>query len=284
MAASNELKTLVDQMPDPDERKMHTKNIDQAKIGKALAGIRAGGAASVRGLIELLGTPGSEGDVKPHYALHALANHILQTGDEAARREFGEVVAGALGADHSVEVKAYLCQELQWAGGTEAVSALGGLLLDEALTEAASMALVSMGEGSEAQFLKAFPGARGRSRLNILQGLGAVGGEASRGALREGLKDTDRDSRVVAGWGLARQGNPASVNDLMAAADRAEGWERIQALKHGLVLAEGLARSGKSDEAAKVYRHLGEICQDPSEAHVKEAAERGLGAFSKTPA
>ena len=56
------------------------------------------------------------------------------------------------------------------------------------------------------------------------------------------------------------------------------GWERIQAGKHCLVLAEKLTASGKKVEAAKIYTHLRDTRTDPSEKYIREAAERGLAA------
>ena len=101
MAASEDLKTLVNQLPDPDRRGMFCTDIDKAKIEQAIAAIHQGGKDNVLGLIDLLAGPGQPGDVKPHYALHCLGNHILQIKDEAARREFGQTLASQLGGEPS---------------------------------------------------------------------------------------------------------------------------------------------------------------------------------------
>ena len=45
----------------------------------------------------MLGKPGSPEDVKPHYALHCLANYTLVRRDEEARKELAETLAEALG-------------------------------------------------------------------------------------------------------------------------------------------------------------------------------------------
>ena len=101
MAVSEQLKTLVDQMPNADGRGMYCTDIDKEKIEKAIAQIHQGGKENVLGLIDMLGGPGSDQDVKPHYALQCLANHVLQSRDEQARREFAEVLAGQLGSERS---------------------------------------------------------------------------------------------------------------------------------------------------------------------------------------
>jgi hypothetical protein len=68
MAVSEQLKTLVDEMPNPDGRGMYCTDIDKEKIEKAIAQIHQAGKENVLGLIDMLGEPGSDQDVKPHYA------------------------------------------------------------------------------------------------------------------------------------------------------------------------------------------------------------------------
>jgi len=256
MAVSEKLKTLVGQLPEPDDKGMLTVDIDEEKIERAVAEIAAGGQEQFVGLVEMLGEPGSTDNVKPHYALHCLANHVLTTGDEKARKELCQTMAAQLDGGLSSYNKAFLCQELQWAGGAEAAAALGKLLLDEELVEPATMALSAIGDGAAEQFRAALPQARGKCRLNVIQGLGAVGDARSVDALRQALGDSDREVRLAAGWGLARMGDAGSVDALLKASDREPGWERIQATKHCLVLAEKLDAAGKKDLAQKIRRHL----------------------------
>ncbi len=278
MAVSEKLKALVDQMPDPDGRGLLTENIDKEKIEKAVAEIHQGGRENVLGLVEMLGEPGSDENVKPHYALHCLANHVLIIKDENARRELCQALVAALDGDLSSYNKAFLCQELQWAGGKEAIPALGKLLLDEAAVEPAAMAMAAIGDGAAEQFRRALPQAEGKCRLNVIQGLGAVEDAPSAGALREALGDPDREIRLAAGWGLARIADARSVDALLKAADVEPGWERIQAAKHCLMLAERLSQAGNKGAAAKIYKHLRDTRSDPKEKYIRAAAAKALAA------
>ena len=118
MAASEQLKALVDQMPDPDARGMYCTDIDKEKIEKAIAEIHQGRQGEHPGPDRHAGRARQRGDdVKPHYALHCLANYVLQAA--RTRRPAGssaEALASQLCGDR-LEVRAgYLCQELQWAG------------------------------------------------------------------------------------------------------------------------------------------------------------------------
>ena len=278
MAVSEKLKSLVAKLPDPDGRGMLTENIDKDKIEGAVAEIAKGGRPLVEGLVEMLGEPGSEENVKPHYALHCVANYVLIAKDEGARRQLCETLASKLDSDLTTYNKAFLCQELQWAGRGEATPALGKLLLDEALVEPASMALVAIKDGAADQFLAALPKARGKCRLSIIDGLAALADPKAAGVLKEALKDADREVRLAAGAGLAKLGAAGSVDLLIKAADCEPGWERIQQTKHCLVLAEKLAAAGKKAEAGKIYNHLRSTRKDASEKYIREAAEKALSA------
>jgi hypothetical protein len=276
MAVSEQLKALVDQLPDPDGRGMLTENVDKDKIEKTIAVLAQGGADSVRGLVEMLGEPGSDQDAKPHYALHCLANYTLVTDDEKARKQLCEVLAAELGGDGTDYVKSFLCQTLQWAGRRESVSALGQLLTDQALCDPAAMALVAIKDGAAEQLRAALPKASGACRLAVIHSLAALADAGSATALKEAVKDADREVRIAGGAGLAKLGDASAVDLLIGAADAEPGWERIQAAKNCMVLAENLLANGKKSDAEKIYRYLHETRTDPSEGYIRDAAAEAL--------
>ncbi len=283
MAISEKLQSLVAEMPDPSGVGMLTDNIDKEKTDRAVAAIFQGGRENFLGLIEMLGEPGTEENVKPHYALHCVLNRALIVNDDSAQRTFCEVLAANLNGDLSTDNKAFLCQELQWAGGKESIEALGTLLLDEDLVEQATMTLIAIG-GSNAcgQFDKALPEAKGKCRLNVIHGLAALAHCQNLSVFREALGDTDPEVRIVAGVGIAKTAPvgpvPAAIDELIKAADGSSGWERIQQTKNCLILAEGLLENGKKDEAAKIYKHLRATRTDPSEEYIRDIAEKALAA------
>lgn len=276
MAVSNELKALVAQMPDPDGRGMYTENMDKGKIDKAVAAICEGGADNVRGLVEMLGAPGSDEDVKPHYALHCVVNHTLVVKDEKARKAFCEALAAELAGEHSDYNKSFLCQTLQWAGRREAVDALGKLLVNEALCDPAAMALAAIKDGAADVLRGAAPKAKGKCRLAIIDALAALADAGSASVLKDALDDPDREVRIAAGAGLASIGDASAANALIEAAKVEPGWERIQATKNCMVLAEKLAAAGKKSDADQIYKYLRDTRKDASEQYVREAAEKAM--------
>ena len=278
MSVSEELKSLVAQMPDPDGRGMYTENIDTEKIERAITAIHKGGREFAAGLVAMLGAPGTVENVKPHYALHCLANHVLAVKDENGRRQLVEALCGKLLSDDvALHNKRYLCELLQWAGRREACAALGRVLGDENLAEPAAMALVAIRDGAAEQFSAALPKVQGKCRLNVIHGLAALGDGSAAAPLRAALADEDREVRLAAGHGLALATNAEDADRLLQAAEGAEGWERIQQTQSCLILAERLDAAGRKDAAAKIYSRLRDTRKDPSERYVREAAIKALG-------
>ena len=282
MAVTEQLKNLVQQLPDPDGRGMYTENMDKEKIDAATAAIAKGGKENMLGLIEMLGEPGSVEDVKPHYALHCVLNHALIAGDEKLRKEFSEVLASQLGNRQlHPENRAYLCQELQWAGRDEACEALGKVLLDEDVTDAAATALAGIGgERAARQLRSAAAKAKGKARLNLIDALAALSEPKSAETFRAALSDSNREVRIASAVGLAKLGQMDAVEPLFQTADNSQGWERTQLTKACLILAESFARAGKKADAKRVYERLKKTRTSDAEKHIRHAAELGLAAIA----
>ena len=238
-----------------------------------MAAIQKGGREYVLGLIDML-VPQGQGDGKAHYALHCVGNcTLIRQGRGRRGRSSARRWPTQLGGDRTKEVQAYLCQELQWAGHSEAAPRWASCLNDEELSARPRWPWWRIRDGAAEQLRAALPNAQGICRLNIVQALGAVGDTQSVPALRTALTDTDREVRLAAGWGLSRMGDAGSAEALMKAADAEPGWERIQATKHCLVLAEKLTAAGKKEAAKGIYDSLRKTRTDPSEAYIVEGID-----------
>lgn len=280
MALTEALRKIIDRLPSADSRGMFTENIDKEAIDEAIADIYAGGSEYAVALVEMLAEPGSEADVKPRYALHCLLNHVLINKDDAARKQWCETLGKELAADRPKHVKAYLCQELGWAGGRECVAALGKLLHDGDLCSAACMALVAIRDGAAEQLRAEYANAKGKPRLEILHALAALAEPQSAEVFDAALKDDTREMRIVAAEGLANVGEPAATELLLSAAQQAAGWERTKLVGSCLVLAERLVANGKNDAARGIYDRLEKLAGDGADRHVREAATRGIAALA----
>jgi len=281
-----DIATLVNKLPDPDEHGLLSV-IDKEVVENVIDELRRGGPVrqaqgqlrSLRALIDMLAVPGEGEDfnppdvrrIKARYAIHVWAVKVCQNA-EKDRRLFATTLASQLGGDRPKPVQEFLIQQLQVAGHQEVVPALGKLLCDDELCDAAAMALVAIGTGAAEQLRAALPKAKGRCRLIILQNLGVVRDHGAIDALREAAHDQDRENRVAAIWALANIGDSQSVDLLLEAADKSQGWERIKATKACLLLAENLMTAGKKTEAKKIYSHLADT-RTGHEQYIREAAE-----------
>jgi hypothetical protein len=282
MAVTENLKSLVNQFPVPISGRLLDPDLDKEKMEKIAATIAEGGKKNILGLIEMLDTPGSQKNVKPHFLLHCVVNHALIAGNEKMRKEFCEAMASQLGNKNLLPYnRAYLCQELQWAGRDEACPALGKMLLDQDLTDDAATALAAIGgERAASQLRGALIKAKGKARLNLIDALAALVDSKSAGIFKKALHDKDREVRIAAAIGLAYLGQEDSAEPLFKAIDSAKGWEKFQITKTNLVLAEKLVEAGKKSIAKRIYERLLKTKTDDSEQFIHEAAQLGLAAIA----
>jgi len=308
MATNINIAELVEQMPETDNdilakrqaaEAQNTEQKDQKKkparygeaskftgpdpgaAAKIFETILGGGRGAIVELIGLIRDP-SDSDFKNYkagYLLHGLAIYAGRPGQEARRLLFAETVAEQLGqSGPSKAVKAFLIRELQAAGGKEVVNALARQLQDEELCEPATQALLAIREGAGSAMQKALSSAQGKNRVTIIQALGVLRDTGAVKELTVSLANDDSNVRLAAAWALANMPAPNSWQALLKLADGSENWERIQATKACLLLAEKVAGSDKSI-AKRIYTQLRDTRKEPSEAYIRAAAEKGLSAI-----
>ena len=266
--------------PDPWGAASKFTGPDPDAAEKIFTEIFSGGRQSITELINLVREP-SDPDYKNYkagYVLHGLAILAGREGQEKNRRLLAETLASNLGSDkHSKPVKAVFIRELRTLGGKESVSALGKQLLDDELCSDATLALLTIRDGAAAQFRSALEKTKGRNRVAMLHALGTLQDKDSAAAFKKALNDSDRDASHTAAWALANLGEASAADALLKFADSAEGWERTEATRHCLLLAERLATNGKQSQANRIYAHLRDTRKDPSEHHIRELSEKALG-------
>jgi len=274
---ASQLKELVDQMPVPDKKGLYSQ-IDKTVVDKAINQIYAGGSQNITGIIDMIVEPGKGDDVKPRYALHCLAVKAKSVG-KASQMQYVQALAAQLGGGRPKAVQQYLLQEIPYAGGKCVVAIIGKLLTDEALCESAAQALVNIGEGAVEQFRAALGKVKGPSLLTVVQNLGVLRDKASVKSLQQAAASDNRKMRLVAAWALANIGDAGSIGVVTKVASAKVGsWERIEATRACMLLAERLIASGQKGEAMKIYAHLRETRTDPTEAYVKELVRKAIAA------
>ena len=272
---ASQLKSLVDQMPDPDGRGLYSK-IDKTAVDKAVSQIHAGGARDITGVIDMLVEHGKGDDVKARYALHCLAVHAKTLG-QPAQQQYVRALAAQLGGARPKNVQRFLIQEIPIAGGKCVIDVLGKLLTDEALCERAAQAVTAIGDGAAEQFRKALPNVKGKCLLTVIQNLGVLRDKASVPALIKAAASADREMRLVAAWGLANIGDGAGVDAVLKVASAKVGsWERIEATRACMLLAERLVVAGNKAVGVEIYKQLRDTRKDASEKYVRDLAIKAM--------
>ncbi len=280
MIAADDLSKVVEKFPSPDDQGI-LSGADREAMLQAVAEMQSLGRDGVVALVNLLKGPAQGGDTRPHHLLHALAVSV-SAQDSELRKTVAEALASTLQPDRPREVNAFVIRQLQVAGGVEVVPVLGQVLSDPELCEPATQALLAIGSAAAETLRNALSEVPDPCRLTVAQALGVLRDQPSVPALTDLLTSADEELRLAAVWGLARIGQPSSINSVLQAADDATGYERIKATQACLLLAENLAHADEKDDARRVYQHLQETRTDERERYVREAVSIGLAAIDGT--
>ena len=269
-------KEIIKAFPDPKGGILNI--IDKEACEKAVGQILAGGDKTLRELVDLILEPGKGNDVQARHALHATAIRVGGPDKKKVRRAFASVLASTLADERPKSVKGFILRQLQVCGGPEEGAAIASFLTDgdEHLYEYAAQALEAIGPATVEHFRKAYPKAKGKPRLTVLQGLGVLRDEKSAAVFRAAVQVDELEIRLAGLWGLMRIASGEDAKLLLETAEKEKGWGRIKATGYCLQLAEALAAMGKKKEATRIYQHLHNTRKGPAEAHSREAARLGL--------
>jgi hypothetical protein len=278
-----------------------------ALLGEHVAAAAKADKAGLRNLIRDVGeTFGAEDGVQAKYTLHGLAIWAARPSRSfddlfeaipSTDREVGEdavtdflhapafdrrLVAGALAeelaADHSKELKAFLCRQLQWCGEAEDVPALAPLLADDRLCEPATQALLAIGGEAAAKALRdALPKADGGRRVTILKAVGRLQDAASAAEARKDTGAEDRDLRLTALWALAKMGDGQAAEAELDAAAADPSFAQRMAFAAALLLARRLGEAGKTDAGEAICRRCMQQAEQREAVHERLAALDALG-------
>jgi len=237
---------------------------------------------AIKKLLGLLTPPGppNDNDIKARFALHGLARCVLSPKLRDTKRPmFCKALSAHLDTDAHPEIKRFVIRQLHVAGGPSAIEALGRCVADKELGGPATQALIRIGDAKAAAAMRAaLPKAEPASQKWIAQGLGVLRDAQSVGELLKLTKSDDTALRLTAFEALGNIGDGSAV-DAFLGAKMPEGlYERTRLTNATLVLSQRLAEAKKSDQAAKVCRHLWARRTQADERHVRCAALSGLTA------
>ncbi|MBI2422030.1 MAG: HEAT repeat domain-containing protein [Candidatus Hydrogenedentes bacterium] len=211
-AAAADLEGLLKQLPGKD----------YAGTARVCEAIVAEGADAIAGLCARLVPLGKGDDNAVRYALSGMAKHVTRAGAANERETYVAGLVAGLAQQPEPECKAFILQQLQFAGTDTAVTAIAPLVNDAGVTNEAIMALTAIGTPVAADALKtAEAGAGDAVKANI-------------------------------GFALARMAtSPAEVT----ASSVPESTEGV-ILPERFIEARDLAQAGKTRKAARICKEL----------------------------
>lgn len=284
---SAKLAQLVDQMPHPskgtppppDKKSPGTPDgiladVDKKAVDAALAEIEAGGREVVLQLCDLLVDSQPAKDSRVRHAIHALMTRACGAGDEK-RKGFAGALVEAVGKARPVEPTAFLIRQIQFCAGEEVVPALAKFLTNDELAAPAIAAMQSIGSASAPALRDALKASNGRTQIGIVLALGSLRDEKSADLIRPLIQPAEGQLLLAAAWAAAQLADSDAVPALMNLPP-GQGFDRIKLNSACILLAENLAKAGKTEDAKMLYRHLRETRLQPTEAHVRDAAKRGM--------
>ncbi len=173
------------------------------------------------------------------------------------RKALAAKMSAMLGSDATPDCKQFLCGQLSLIGSAAEVPILAGLLGDKELSLAARSALERIpDEAAPAALRKAMAGAQGPSLIGLVNTLGERRDASSVAVIARHLGSKDPAVAGAAIEALGKIGGSAAAKALSGV--EAALPERLGPIRDDALLrcAEGLAGSGRTDEAEKIYRAL----------------------------
>ena len=187
-----------------------------------------GGKAVVDELLALVGEAfGDAEGVKAKYALHGMALYAGRPGAPGDRKMVAAALAAHLGANHSEDLKAFVCRQLQYCGRDDDVRALAPLLAHERLCEPAAQALAAIGGAKATAALRhALRSAESKRRVTVITALGFLADTDALPDIRGAATNADPNVRLAALYALANAGDAQAVDICIKAIGAKASFER----------------------------------------------------------
>lgn len=202
--------------------------------------------------------PQGEGDDnKARYALSGLAFYVSRPGAETERAMYAGAILEALNSASSSLVKTFFINQLQLAGGKEAVGPLSKFLDDADLCEPATMALVRINTSEvPAVFVKAISTVKDAQRPTIIRAIGQLRANEAAQALLPYCGSDEINTRRLALFAIANIGDASAGDVLAKAADGSPAYDRGHATALYLLWVRRQAEAGNKERAAGICREL----------------------------
>jgi len=246
---------------------------DFAQGAPLIAEIIKAGPAGLKELCGMITPPDNVADAKARFALHGVVLYVKRPGAKAEAAMVEKALLGALASAKQADLKQFFIHQIELCGSDLAAKALGKLLGDERLCDAAARALLQIrSDGAIAEIRAALTGATGARLITIVRALGKARDKASAKAIARCAASDETTLRHVAWFALANIGD-ASATGVLAKASEAKGnYERSIGMKYYLLLARRIGEDGDKSACAKICRGLLAARIKPTDGNARCAA------------
>jgi hypothetical protein len=245
---------------------------EEQRIYKELIG---SGAANLNQLTSMVTPNGQEAGVKARYAVSLLSHTVV---DAQQKRQLETLYLEALAKATDNEVKSYFLANLKLVGSDQSVSPVKALLNDEALADPVLGVLFTINsESSKQAILAALPGASAALQAKLIKTLGQRQYKPAAAPIGALATSADAATHRLALWALARIGDAASSQILLAQAQQAKF--KPEASEATIAIVEymhELVASKQMQAAAEVASKVLAGTMEASQQHVRLAAVGAL--------
>jgi len=215
------------------------------------------GPQGIRACVERLVEPGKGRDADVRRALHGLSLYACREGKEETRQMLEDVYIETLKSKAALPVKGFIVRQLQVMGTDRCVPALSRCLKKEDLQDTAVQALIAIGSQEALDALRrGARRSRKAKRTALLMALARLADEACEKLFLEASESGDRETRLVALYGLANSGTVAAEEAFLRSLSRDDSYERAKSLNSFSLWIRRLAEKGNEDQAVSVCKRI----------------------------
>ena len=231
------------------------------------------GEAGIEDICRRLAAAGIADDSLARYALEAAGTYAMGPGGEKDRNTYVQAVIEALKGPADPEVKTFLIDRLQQAGGPECLEPLSRLLSDRRLAEPAVRSLLAIrAPGTDKVLLKALGRSETSNPAVLLRALGELRSQEAVGRIVPFASSQDADIREAALVALAGIGDPRTEFLLSRIDIASSPRERAAAASRYLLFAQRLFENGRKEASLRMSHSLLSKCTGPEESPVRSSA------------
>ncbi len=230
---------------------------NSGEVDKLSAKLLEMGPEAVRMLCSKVTPAGKGNDTKARMAIKSLSLFIGKNAAQQQRKDYANVIAGAVLTNKDRFVKEFFVKQLQLVGGDESVTVLGMLLKNKGVCDAGCRALLAIGtEKASEMLLIALDSVDVSNKAAVIKTIGEFENRDAAKKLIGYTNNSDREIRLAALFAIANIGDSSAKKVLKKATLSENLYEKAKANSFYLLYAKKLAQQSKEKQAVKICKNI----------------------------